>query len=762
MTYKCKVCAGSVIIDQKSGIATCEYCGTKQVLPRFADDKSHILYAQGAKYLNENEYDKAENIFSQLLAINPQDPELYWDLVLCKYGVSYVCDPKTDRYVPTCNRTHYSSVFNDENYKKALELSTGEKHSLYKSDAETIDNIQKGIISVSKKEKPFDIFISYKEADAEGNRTKDSVKAQELYEKLTNAGYKVFFSRITLEDKIGSQYEPYIYSALYSSKVMLTVSSSKEYINAPWVRNEWSRYLNMTQKDSSKTLIPLYYDMDKEDLPEEFALLTSIDMSEEGFEQELLRGIKKLIPLPIMRAQRRKQIRKTLGIVAAVILIAVSIAAAIIIPAKIKETEQLQIEKANGDKYSTALKAFDDKDYTTAKTLFEELGEYRDSVAMIEKCGIQPDYDKALQDYYDGDYAQATWGFDALGEYEDAPEMKAKAELSWRKSLATVVCRDPNLFNHTLYYITENGTVDILSGSGNAHIGIDITKHGNVVSIAPGAPGGKLYALHEDGYVSNAKENNHLDDDSEWHNIVQISSYIEGTNFVLRNDGKILYSICTYVDEYNKQKSNDWFFDEHLSNAIEKFENRYSSFFCVPDYAVYNVVSGLHFCGVKSDKTLSLFAGGDYSTTKWSGSGEVVEKSLSFNELKIEELFSDVKRVLYYNYNNIAIQTYSEVIMGFNNNNYFENDNYKDNYFVGFNYYSGSVELTINSNYELIDLSANKVLLYDAVKVIDSYPISAITKTGTIYLDNSTDNKSNYISTNKKTIVYDEWLKEMD
>jgi hypothetical protein len=116
-----------------------------------------------------NEYDKAEAVFTQLLTISPNASELYWDLVLCKYGVTYVCDPKTGKYIPTCNRTHYTSVFKDENYLKATGLASGEKLQLYKDDAATIDNIQKGILAVSKKEKPFDIFISYKETDANGN-----------------------------------------------------------------------------------------------------------------------------------------------------------------------------------------------------------------------------------------------------------------------------------------------------------------------------------------------------------------------------------------------------------------------------------------------------------------------------------------------------------------------------------------------------------------------------------------------------------------
>ena len=235
MTYKCKICGGQATVDSSSGVVICEYCGTKQAMPLFTADSERLLYDRGNNYLLHSEYDKAENVFNQLLTIKPGAAELYWDLVLCKYGVTYVKDPKTGKYIPTCNRTHYTPIFSDENYKKAIELSTGEKKALFEEDAKTIDNIQKGIIAVSKKEKPFDIFISYKETDANGNRTKDSIEAQKLYEKLTEAGYKVFFSRITLEDKIGTEYEPYIFAALNSSKVMVVLGTKPQHFNAVWV-----------------------------------------------------------------------------------------------------------------------------------------------------------------------------------------------------------------------------------------------------------------------------------------------------------------------------------------------------------------------------------------------------------------------------------------------------------------------------------------------------------------------------------------------
>ena len=119
--------------------------------------------------------------------------------------------------------------------------------------------------------------------------------AQDLYYQLVQEGYKVFFSRITLEDKIGMAYEPYIFAALNSAKVMVVVGTKPEYFNAVWVKNEWSRFLKLIKSNKNKILIPAYKEMDPYDLPDEFSHLQAQDMSKLGFMQDLIRGIKKIV-----------------------------------------------------------------------------------------------------------------------------------------------------------------------------------------------------------------------------------------------------------------------------------------------------------------------------------------------------------------------------------------------------------------------------------------------------------------------------------
>jgi tetratricopeptide (TPR) repeat protein len=76
---------------------------------------------------------------------------------------------------------------------------------------------------------------------------------------------------------------------------MLVIGTRKEYFNAVWVRNEWSRFQSLMKNDRSRLLIPCYRDMDAYDLPEEMSMLQSQDMSKIGFLQDLIRGIKKVL-----------------------------------------------------------------------------------------------------------------------------------------------------------------------------------------------------------------------------------------------------------------------------------------------------------------------------------------------------------------------------------------------------------------------------------------------------------------------------------
>lgn len=292
--FKCKMCGASLEVTNNETVISCEYCGSTQTLPRLDDEKRENLYDRANHFRRNGQFDKAMGIYEQILAEDKTDAEAYWSIVLCRYGIEYINDSATKRYIPTINRMQYTSILADEDYKSSIEYADPMRKKVYENEGKEINEIQKVILEISQKEEPFDVFICYKETDANGRRTQDSVLANDLYHQLVQEGFKVFFSRITLEDKLGTAYEPYIFAALNSAKVMVVLGTRPEYFNAVWVKNEWSRYLALIRNGAKKTLIPAYKDMDPYDLPDEFSHLQAQDMSKLGFMQDLIRGIKKI------------------------------------------------------------------------------------------------------------------------------------------------------------------------------------------------------------------------------------------------------------------------------------------------------------------------------------------------------------------------------------------------------------------------------------------------------------------------------------
>ncbi|MCR4595007.1 MAG: DUF6273 domain-containing protein [Clostridiales bacterium] len=291
---KCKMCGGDIELSEDKTFGTCDSCGSVMTFPKIDDEQRAAAFNRGNHFRRLGEFDKALQVYEKIVEEDDTDAEAHWCCALCRFGIEYVEDPTSFEYVPTCHRASFDIFTEDVDYLAAVEHSDGITQKQYMKEGARISAVQRGILATSQNEKPFDVFICYKESDDNGQRTVDSTLAQDIYYQLTDEGLRVFFARITLEDKAGSEYEPYIFAALNSAKVMLVVGTKPEHFNAVWVKNEWSRYLSIVKHDRSKVILPCYRDMDPYDLPEQLSVLQSYDMSKIGFIQDLIRGIKKI------------------------------------------------------------------------------------------------------------------------------------------------------------------------------------------------------------------------------------------------------------------------------------------------------------------------------------------------------------------------------------------------------------------------------------------------------------------------------------
>ena len=289
---RCKACGAPLEFAQGQKVCTCKYCQSVNTL---AIPENSQLYNRANELRNLCEFDRAIQIYEQMIEQDPQDAESYFGLVLCKYGIEYVQDPSSGKRIPTCRRLQMIPMAQDEDFKKALQYADDEIRRVYQGECAKIDKILSRARILASSGEKFDVFISYKETDDFGNRTEASVIAQDLYERLTRQGYRVFFARKTLESMAGVEYEPVIYSALHSAKVMLLLGTNPDQFQAVWVKNEWSRYLARMNGDPSCRLIPLYKGMKPEELPNEVKSFQAIDMEHIGFEQDVTDAVARLV-----------------------------------------------------------------------------------------------------------------------------------------------------------------------------------------------------------------------------------------------------------------------------------------------------------------------------------------------------------------------------------------------------------------------------------------------------------------------------------
>ena len=290
----CFNCGGELI--ERKGRTVCAYCGT--YMPKNISNEETILLTSACQKLRLADFSEAEQEFDDLIRRHPNNAQAYWGRLLARYGIKYEEDYDGSR-IPTCYAASIESVYESSDYQKAMAYADEENRAVFRGHAAYIERVRKEWVEKASKEPPYDIFISYKDSDGENglSRTDDSVAMQELYFHLRERGYRVFFSRESLRDKAGEKYEPYIYGALATAKVMILYGSKPEYISATWVKNEWTRYLKRMNAGEKKqgSLIVAYEGFRPAELPSALSSLQCMNAGDKLFSSYLFAAIERIL-----------------------------------------------------------------------------------------------------------------------------------------------------------------------------------------------------------------------------------------------------------------------------------------------------------------------------------------------------------------------------------------------------------------------------------------------------------------------------------
>lgn len=316
IAYKCKRCGSGELESLEDGRkAMCKYCNAVTVLPTLQPE----AFNQANELRKQCKFDQAVLAFERIVSEYPNDCESYWNLVLSRYGIEYVKD-SGGNYVPTCHRMTYSLIQDDPDYLRALDCADSFSYRHYQEEAQKIDRILKRAAQIAQSQPAYDIFISYKETEnkiGKEARTEDSGIAQNIYDALKekHPELNIFLSRVTLKNvAAGMEYEPVIFSALNTAKLMIVVGTSRENMESTWVQNEWSRFRKMMDRDKNKHMTVVFGKgmNPNEDFPKGLKLFSIQATEASGFYlQDFLRGVEELLDIKEKPVINREHLYQT-------------------------------------------------------------------------------------------------------------------------------------------------------------------------------------------------------------------------------------------------------------------------------------------------------------------------------------------------------------------------------------------------------------------------------------------------------------------
>ena len=268
---KCRCCGAELFFAEDETTRRCGFCRTINARPESRGEGLNILNRATEQRLAQDFF-HAEESYRRVLELETDSHEARWGLVLCKYGVDYVCDPRSGKQMPVCHTVRVKPMREDADFKKAVAMAPEEVRAGYEADAAYIDAAQQRIRELQVNEPGYDIFLCYKETALTSNDpTEESRVARRLYNDLTRKGYRVFYAPESLATLVGENYEAGIYHAIETARVMLVIATRPDHLMSAWVHSEWSRFLERIDSGEEKHLVPVYSGMRAEDLPVAFA-----------------------------------------------------------------------------------------------------------------------------------------------------------------------------------------------------------------------------------------------------------------------------------------------------------------------------------------------------------------------------------------------------------------------------------------------------------------------------------------------------------
>ena len=277
---KCIYCGKEFEAVSDMDYFICHNCANEQLLPRNRDIGFLKSYERAAYFWRNFNYGKAIPLIGKLLEESGDDAALNLLMFMSRYGIGTYKEDNS--YKIGVFRLQFKPMQIDPYYQAALKTASMVQKVAIDGWMPKIEAIYREELLATRKQPPYDVFITCRETGFSGKESMEHKAAVELYDKLTKKGFSVFAPEVNQSDLPRIKREPFIFSAVNMSKVMIVLGSKPEAFNDVWVRNALERFLEAKSRNVSKTVIPCFMNIEAYDLPDDLYEYKAFDFSKEN------------------------------------------------------------------------------------------------------------------------------------------------------------------------------------------------------------------------------------------------------------------------------------------------------------------------------------------------------------------------------------------------------------------------------------------------------------------------------------------------
>ena len=291
----CPKCGSEIEISENQTLGHCIFCDSLTPLPFFITSRSSFDSETYKNMLNRvnkansfsltYQFHRAFNLYDKLIKnyynLDIEDYYPYFGKALAQYGVCYSLNDKLENEL-VCLKVVQESIYENENYLRAIELSDVNTEAVLKHTALLIDQFQKDVKKELISAKPLDVCILVDDTLDNPNSKVDLALAERIQEKLNKESIT---SCITTDlfHSINKKFVIDIHKQILLADHLVVVSSDGEHLNNSLFRHIWMSFYSLDElQDNVLQRMSVVTDNveAKTDLPianVEFFLTTNLD-----------------------------------------------------------------------------------------------------------------------------------------------------------------------------------------------------------------------------------------------------------------------------------------------------------------------------------------------------------------------------------------------------------------------------------------------------------------------------------------------------